>query len=359
MNVSAILVISDHPSSTEGSNASALYEQPEPLRRPIVFAEVLGQSVLERTLVRLRKAGIRPITVIGGPGLSSLPSNRDVHTIVAENSFTRWPAARQILKEQSAQGIETVLLIALGAYTEPNLPAALEFHRTRGIPLTQFEDTQGPLDFWIVDAKWFITAGTGCTLPFQYAEFPGLPIPYSMVRYVNRLTGARDLRSLVADALLLRCELKPRGREVRPGIWLDDGARVHKSSRLVAPVYLGRSTKIGPSAVITRFSNVERNCRVGWGTVVERASILPHSVIAGGLDVSHAVVDGNRWVDLERNLTVHIDDPNLIRDTTPDVGRVPSHPEHALPNGVDSILAFGYLYRAAGRLSEMFNWGTG
>jgi hypothetical protein len=358
VNVSAILVISDYPSSTEGSNDRALDEQGGPLGRPIVCAEVLGQSVLERTLVRLRKAGIRPITVIGGPGLSSLPSNRDVHTIVTGNSFTRWPAARRILKEQSAQGIETVFMIALGAYTEPNVPAALEFHRTRGIPLTQLEDTQGPLDFWIVNAKWFTTAATGCTLPFHYGEFPGLPIPCPMAGYVNRLAGARDLRRLVLDALLSRCELKPRGREMRPGIWLDDGARVHKSSRLVAPVYLGRSTKIGPSAVITRFSNVERNCQVGRGTVVERASILPHSVIAGGLDVSHAVVDGNRLVDLERNLTMHIDDPNLIRDTTPCLRSISAHPEHTLPSGAQNIFAFGYLSRAAGRLSEVFNWGN-
>jgi hypothetical protein len=103
---------------------------------------------------------------------------------------------------------------------------------------------------------------------------------------------------------------------------------------------------------------VERNCQVGPGTVVERASILPHSVIAGGLDVSHAVVDGNRWVDLERNLTLHIDDPNLIRDTTPRLRRVPARPEHALPNGVQNIFAFDYLSRAAGRLSEVFNWGN-
>jgi hypothetical protein len=358
VNVSAILVIADHPSSTEGSNDSALYEQGEPSRRSIVCADVLGQSVLERTIVRLRQAGIRSITVIGGLGLCSLPSNRDVHTIVAGNSFTRWPAAQRILKEQGVQGIETVLMIGLGAYTEPNVPAALEFHRTRGMPLTQFEDPQGPLDFWIVDAKWFTTAATGCTLPFHYGEFPGLPIPFPMTGYVNRLAGAHDLRRLVSDALLLRCELKPRGREVRPGIWLGDGARVHKSSRLVAPVYLGRSTKIGPLAVITRLSNVERNCQVGPGTVVECASILSHSVIAGGLNVSHALVDGNRWVDLERNITVHIDDPNLIRDTTPRLRRIPADPEHALSNGAQNIFAFGYLSRAAGRLSGVFNRGS-
>jgi NDP-sugar pyrophosphorylase family protein len=91
-----------------------------------------------------------------------------------------------------------------------------------------------------------------------------------MTGYVNRLAQARDLRRLVLDAFLSRCEMRPGGREVRPGIWLDEGTRVHKSSRLVAPVYLGRSTKIGPLAVITKFSNVERNCQVGAGMIMER-----------------------------------------------------------------------------------------
>jgi len=356
VSVSAILVISDRPSSTEGVNELAHYEQGGPLRRSIICAEVLGRSVLDRTVARLRNAGVRTISVIGGPNLSSLPSNRDVDIIVAGNSFARWPAAQRRLRERSIQGIETVLMIGLGAYMELNVAEALEFHRTRGMPLTQLEDTQGPLDFWIVDSNWFSTAATDCTLPFRYGEFPGLPIPCPVTGYVNRLAQARDLRRLVLDAFLSRCEIRPGGREVRPGIWLDDGARVHKSSRLVAPVYLGRSTKIGPSAVITRFSNVERNCRVGGGTVVDRASILPHTVLASGLDVSHAVVDGNRFVDLDRNLAVQIDDPNLIRDTTPRPWRIPAYREHPSPNGAKDVFEFGYLSRAAGRLSEMFKW---
>jgi hypothetical protein len=276
-----------------------------------------------------------------------------VDIIVAGNSFACWPAAQRTLREQSAQGIETVLMIGLGAYMELNVPEALAFHRTSGIPLTQLEDTQGPLDFWIVDSNWLRTAAPGCALPFRYGEFPGLPIPCPMTGYVNRLAEARDLRRLVSDAFLMRCGIRPGGREVRPGIWLDDGARVHKSSRLVAPVYLGRSAKIGPSAVITRFSNVERNCRIGRDTVVDGASILAHTVIAGGLDVSHAVVDGNRFVDLERNFTVHIDDPSLIRDATPRPWRS-AHRKYASPNGAKSPFEFGYLFRAAGSLSQVF-----
>ena len=355
MRVSAILVINDGPSSTGTLGEFAHRERREPSRGSITCADILGQSVLDRTVARLRNAGIQTISVIGGPNVRSLPKNRGVEIIVAGNSFARWPAAQQTMREQSAQGIKTVLMIGLGAYMELDVAQALELHCTQGMPLTQLEDTQGPLDFWIVNSRWFSTAATGCTLPFRYGEFPGLPVPCPMSGYVNRLAEARDLRRLVVDAFLSRCEIIPRGREVRPGIWIDDGARVHKSTRLVAPVYLGCSTKVGPSAVITRFSNLERHCQVGAGTVVDAATVLPHTVLGSGLDVSHAVVDGNNFVDLDRNVALQIDDPKLIRDTTPRNWRTPAHREYASqPNRGKDVFAFGYsqyLSRAAGRLS--------
>ncbi len=98
---------------------------------------------------------------------------------------------------------------------------------------------------------------------------------------------------------------------------MDDGAKPHRSARIVAPAYLGRCAKLGPAAVVARFSNVERNCHVGGGTVIDSASILAYTSIGRGLDVSHALVDGSEFVDLNRDLAVRIDDPNLIRSTAP------------------------------------------
>jgi hypothetical protein len=357
VRVSAILVINDRSSSTGLIGDCAPQERREPSRGSITCAEILGQSVLDRTAGRLRNAGIRTITVIGGPSVPSLSGNRDVEIIVTGRSFERWPAAQQTVREHGAQGIETVLMMGLGAYAEVNVADALEFHRTQGTPLTQLEDSQGPLDSWIVDSHWFRTAATGCSLPFRYGEFPGLPRSCRMSGYVNRLTEARDLRRLVLDAFLSRCEIRPRGREVRPGIWMDDGARVHKFTRLVAPVYLGQSTKVGSSAVITRFSNLEHHCQVGEGTVVDGTTVLSHSVLGNGLDVSHAVVDGNKFIHLDRNVALQIDDPNLIHDVTPRHSRIQPHREYTsqLNRGRD-VYEFEYsefLSREAGRVSEV------
>lgn len=356
MGVSAIVVIDDRPSPTGALGEPAHSEQRNSTRNPITCTDILGQSVLDRTVARLGDAGIRTISVIGGPNLRLLPKSPGVEVIVTRNSFARWPRAQQTMREQSTQGIKTVLMIGLGAYMEVNVAEALERHGAQGMPLTQIEISGSPLDFWIVNSRWFSTAATGCTLPFRYGEFPGLPVPSPVSGYVNRLAGAGDLRQLVVDAFLSRCEIKPRGREVRPGIWMDDDARVHKSARLVAPVYVGRSTTVGPSAVITRFSNLECYCQVGAGTVVDSASLLCHTVLGNGLDVSHAVVDGKNFVDLNRNVAFQIEDPKLVRDTTPPNWRSLAHRDDTSPPNREKFFDFGYsqyLSRAAGRLSEV------
>jgi hypothetical protein len=355
VRVSAILVINDRPAAT---GAMEPEDARVASRGSIACAEVMGKSVLERTVSRLHKAGIRTISVIGGPSVPALPVNSDIEITVADSSFARWLAAQQTLREQGIRGLETVLIIGLGAYLEWNVADTLRSHIATGARLTQLEDSQGALDFWIVDSKWFRTAASGCTLPFRYGEFPGLPVCCPMSGYANRLADARDLRRLVLDVFLSRCEIVPAGREVRPGVWLDEDARVHRMSRLVAPVYVGRGATVGSSAVVTRFTNLERNCRIGEGTVVDEATVLPHTAIGNCLDVANAVVAGNQFADLDRNVAFRIDDPKLFSDITPRNRRVPRH--RRFPANVESAnddLRFEYSQywsRAAGLLSEVF-----
>lgn len=356
MRVSAVLVLNDRPLSAESIGKFASPRRDEFCRRSLSCVEILGKSLLDRTVTRLRNAGVQRFSVIGGADLSSLPSNREVEVTIASRQVDRWSAAQRTVLAHRAKGFDTVLVVGLGSYMEVNVAEAVRFHRAHQKPLTQLENSDGLLDFWVVDSNWFSSAATGCTLPFRYGEFPGLPVPCRVSGYVNRLEDARDVRRLVLDSFLSRCEITPQGREVRPGIWIDDDARVHKSVRLVAPLYVGCSAKVGPSAVITRFTNIERRSQVGAGTVVDSATILPYTVLGTGLDVSRAVVDGNRYVDLDRNIALQINDRALIHDTTPAKWFAPARREDAPSSGNDA-LEFGYsqyLSRAAGRLSEVF-----
>ena len=321
MQGSAILVVSNRFADTAAGSRVADVDQGEPARAPTACVEVLGQSVLERTVTLLRQEGIKAISVIAEANFVSPMPAHDLEITIARQASDCWSVATRTLKRHAAQGVEDVLVMGLGAYIECDLPEVLQFHRAKRSSLTQLLDSQQPLDFWIVDADLVGMPERDFPLPFNEDKTLS-PIPYRVKGYVNRLADAADLRRLVVDAFLARCAIRPRGREIRPGVWLDDGARPHRSARIVAPAYLGRCAKLGPSVIMTRFSNVERNCRVGAGTVVDSASILAHTALGRGLDVSQAVVDGNEFVDLGRNLAVRIDDPNLLRDTSPRPRRV-------------------------------------
>ena len=178
-----------------------------------------------------------------------------------------------------------------------------------------------------------------------------------MTGYVNRLTNARDFRHLVVDSFLGRCSIIPVGREVKPGVWIDGGARVYKTARLVAPCYIGSNTRVQPGAVVTRCSNLERNCHVGEGSLVSDSSLFPHTMVGRGLDVSFALVDRVEFVDLNRNVTLRIQDPNLISDVPPQKLRVPAYlPEYEDVNrDSDRDREYSeYLSRAKGRFLEVF-----
>jgi hypothetical protein len=351
VRVSAILVVNDGPSSigaVESTGSS---------RSSYAYADILGCSALNRIATRLRAAGIQSISMIGDAILPCLPSSQDVEITVADKLFERWLAAQRTLREHAARGIDTVFMVGVGAYVELDVIDALKFHVTRGTPLTQLENPAGPLDCWIVDTRWFCSAATGCSLPFRYGEFPGLPVPYLMDGYVNRLESPRDLRRLVMDMFLGRCEAKPCGLETKPGVWIDAGARVHRATRLVAPVYVGRSAVLRPSAVLTRFSNLERQSVVGEGTIVDRATILPRTIVGKGLNLSEAIADGANLTDLSRNVTVQVNDRSLLAATHPGDRTFRSHRKFSVESGRKRSRALEYseyLSRAAGRLSEVF-----
>src|SRR5262249_54713607 len=136
---------------------------------------------------------------------------------------------------------------------------------------------------------------------------------YRLRSYVNRLQNAHDLRQLVVDAFSSQCAIRPGGDETRSGVWVDHGSHVDRRSRLVPPAYIGRNTNVRASALITHFSNIERQCDIDCGTVVEDSTILANTHLGSWLDVSHAIVSGSVLVHLRRNVQVEIHDPTLIK----------------------------------------------
>jgi hypothetical protein len=295
----------------EGSRGSKLAHAPLSARfkrrRPLASGEVLGRSVLGRVVENLKSAGIDPIALVGNGSLRHdvLDRKRGVASDVLTRS---WQEATQKLAGLREQKLDAILILAVGAYIEFAPVEILEFHRQLNEPVVRAYDQHGELNLWVIDpAK--IPADIGLMNYLQATK----PVPYSVRSYVNRLEGPGDLRRLVVDSLSYRCNLKPAGVEVKPGIWMGQGSQVERSVRLVAPVFIGRGAKVAGQCLVTRASNVESNSQVDYGTVIEDSSVLSNTYVGIGLDLSHSIADGNHLMNLQHGIVLEIFDPVVLR----------------------------------------------
>ena len=289
----------------EGSPASLLQE-------PLECVEVAGRSPLERILERFAAVNLEAISVLV-ESEAFLPAfrndYRNVRFRVASDLGT---AVRQEFSAYCQQGIEHAFVNWTSSYVETDLLDLFSFHREARQAATPTFDQQGPLALWVVDCAKAQDLPTEKRLRGAGANTAS---EYFIREYVNRLDHPRDLRQFASDMLRGRCRTGPHGREVRPGVWLDEGAEIHRRARLVAPAYIGCDSKVRADALITRFSNIERDCCVDCGTVVEDSSVLENTSVGIWLDLCHAVVSGNMLLNLERQVLIEILDPRVLRPT--------------------------------------------
>jgi NDP-sugar pyrophosphorylase family protein len=281
---------------------------------PLACVDVMGRSMMERTIERFVRAGVDVVCVLVPANLAyavqSLPlafENVTLQVVPDTNS-----AVTQKFKEFSRSGIEHTFVVSAGTYTETDLLDLFYFHREARQPATRAVDSNHKLDLWVVDC---VTAQSfDADMLLEQAQGNGAS--YFIREYVNQLAHPRDLRQFVSDVLRGRCAIRPSGVEVKPGIWVGEGAEIHRRARIVAPAYLGRGSKVREDTLITRFSSVERGCYVDYGTVIEDSSILANTHIGIWLDVCHSVANGSKLFNLERNVILEIEDPSILRATS-------------------------------------------
>jgi NDP-sugar pyrophosphorylase family protein len=283
---------------------------------PLTCAEVLGRTVVEHIVERFVSATVEVVTVLVHSGVCSFlpPFRRSLDRVTVQVADDLEAAIAGTLKKYAAEGVDYGFVIDGNTYTECDFIDLLWFHRGSHRAITPTFDRGGPLNLSITtcakvqasDAQKFLApvleTGSDC---------------YFISDYVHRLTHPQDVRSLVQDALHGRSEIRPLGKEIRPGVWVDDGAQVHKRARIVAPAYIGRGSIVREDTVITRCSNIENLCYIDYGTVIEDSSVLTNSYVGIWLDVTHAMVQGNNLWNLPRNVGVEIADPSVVRQNVP------------------------------------------
>ena len=310
MGLGAIVVIG---AEFEGvhSTAGAESEQQFLLAEPLACIDVLGRSMTERTVERFVRAGVEVISVLVPVEMAHMvqPCSVSFENLKTQVVADVSSAVTQKLKDFSRDGVEHAFVVCASVYTETDLLDLFYFHREARQAATRALDSDGSLNLWVVDCA----KAHHSDLEDLLAQAEGAAASYFIRDYVNRLNHPKDLRQLVSDALRGRCGMRPSGVELKPGIWVDEGAEIDRRARLVAPAYIGRGCKIQEDTLITRCSNIEKGCYVDYGTVIEDSSILANTHIGIWLDVCHAVANGNKLLSLGRNVILEISDRSIMR----------------------------------------------
>jgi NDP-sugar pyrophosphorylase family protein len=278
------------------------------LAQPLACVEVMGRSMIERTIERWLSAGAEDVSVLVAEEVGEIDrlsgTGDNVHTQVVADMAA---GVREILQDYVHRGIEHSFIVSANVYAETDLLDFFYFHREARQTVTRALDAQGPLDLWVVTCA----QAQNTNLADLLLQAKGSS--YFVREYVNRLTHPRDLRRFASDVLRGRCAIRPSGQEIKPGVWIDMGAEVHRRARIVAPAYIGRGSRVREDTLITRCSNVETGCHVDAGTVVEDSSILANTHVGLWLDVCHAMANGNKLLSLERDVVVEISDASVMR----------------------------------------------
>jgi NDP-sugar pyrophosphorylase family protein len=92
------------------------------------------------------------------------------------------------------------------------------------------------------------------------------------------------------DALTGHVRVQIPGTEIRPGVWLEDDARLGTDVRIESPVALGSGCSIGDGAVIEGPAVVGKGCAVGSGAHLARTLLLENTQVAAGQVVIEGII---------------------------------------------------------------------
>jgi hypothetical protein len=296
-----------------GGQAGDQYFRPQPVverqdrkRVPVWNAsrEILGSSLVQRSVAKMRNLGADPVRTVRETSSSSfLPSA----TSKAASFPVEWERA---VDEAVKNGIEKLILLRVGIYTDLDFAEMLRFHDTTRAVLTQAYGPEGPLDAAVVNTS--ALQGTGLTYRRALSTLMSQQQCFRFDGYINRLSSVREFYQLAHDGLYGRCGLRPCGREISDGVWAEDGARIDSSVTLSGPAFVAAGAEIASFCTLTGGCSVERNCKIDYGTLIQESCVLESTYVGVALDVRRSIVAGQKIFRLNRNEEIHITDERLI-----------------------------------------------
>jgi NDP-sugar pyrophosphorylase family protein len=280
------------------------------------LADVLGKPVVYRVMDSLKSAGVNAVTIVTEEPQKEWPGGTAARgTWVLAGEEQLWRTTEHAFEDYSHEGADLILVVRLGCYTELDYNDLIQFHTERNNRITVVVDAAGtPLDVYAITG----TRRNDAAFLFRHrlGQFRSGREFYTYTGYVNRLASPYDLRNLAIDALMQRIKFEPCGEEIKPGVWVGRGAKIHRRARVLGPSFIGAGARVRAAAVVTRCSALERHTVVDCGTVLENVSTLPFTYVGAGLDVARSIVGRSRVWNLKRGVEVEFSDPRLIGEAS-------------------------------------------
>jgi mannose-1-phosphate guanylyltransferase len=131
---------------------------------------------------------------------------------------------------------------------------------------------------------------------FGSRVFPDLlrqHIPFHVHTFGGYWSDVGNLREFFrgnADALTGRVAVELPGEQVRPGLWVDEGARIASSARIDPPVVVGRECRLEDLAFIEGPAVIGDRTFVGAEAHLARGIVLADSHVAAGSMIIEGIV---------------------------------------------------------------------
>jgi NDP-sugar pyrophosphorylase family protein len=288
---------------------------------PLALQELLGCPIVHHMVDLLRDRSVGKVAVLSEFPMLPLSSAGRAAQAQVKWQHVRpgriWRAAEGAFVELvQSNGVDEVILLHMGGFLDLDVQDLLAHHFQERCRVTAVVAPDGePLNAFAISGNRRNDAAYLFRRSLQQTRTPCKN--YVFRGYRNRLEDASDLRRLAVAAMLQEIPVQPRGTQVRPGIWVAPGARIHRTARTVAPAFIGEGARILPGAVVTRGGVVEHHSVVAHGAVLESSTLLPYTRVGAGLEIAHSVAAGPRVVHLRHAVELTIADPRLLSSLAP------------------------------------------
>ena len=102
------------------------------------------------------------------------------------------------------------------------------------------------------------------------------------------------------------------GREANEGIWISRNVSLHPTASITAPVYIGENCRINAGVRLGPRVVVGNNCLVDQSSVLSETAVFPGSYVGQSLDLTNAIVDRNRLVNVKLGANITIADDFIL-----------------------------------------------